>query len=68
MKTILISGVVVRTSTPIYFHRELGLPKWGRRLYLRYGREEIGVNVSEEEFQNWTKAAEKFGEVLKDPE
>jgi hypothetical protein len=67
MKTMLISGVITRTSEPIYFHRELGLPKWGRRLFLIYGHQEIGVNVSEEEFQNWTRAADKFGEVL-DPE
>ena len=64
---MLINGVVVRTTFPIYFHRELGEPKWGRRIFLRYGRQEIGVNVSEDEFQNWTQAADKFGEVL-DPE
>ena len=66
MKTKLISGVIVRVSDPIYFHRELILPKWGRRLCLRFGKREMWVNVSEDEFQDWTGASGKFGEVIED--
>ena len=66
MKTQLISPVVVRVSSPIYFHRELIAPKWGRRLCLRMKDRELWLNVGEDEFQAFTGADEKFGKVVED--
>ena len=66
MKTQLIRPVVVRVSQPIYFHRELIRPQWGRRLCLRMKENELWLNVGEDEFQKFTGADEKFGFVIEE--
>jgi hypothetical protein len=66
VKTQLVRPVVVRVSSPIYFHRELIKPQWGRRLCLRMKDRELWLNVGEDEFQAFTGADKKYGEVMED--